>query len=166
MAAPRADQPVDIVRLPPTFDRWQELLDLIRRAFAYMDGVIDPPSSAHRLTLVSLEEKCAAETVFLAVAEGRLAGCVFVANRGAHAYVGKLAVEPVLQGQGIGKRLLEAAEAEAKRLGNLVVELQTRVELTGNHAAFARLGFRETARTSHNGYDRPTSITMRKELAR
>ncbi|MEX0953828.1 MAG: GNAT family N-acetyltransferase [Rhizobiaceae bacterium] len=166
MAAPGTDRPVDIVLLPPGFDRWQELLDLILRAFAYMDGVIDPPSSAHRMTLVSLEEKCAAETVFLAVAEGRLAGCVFIAIRGVHANVGKLAVDPLLQGQGIGKRLLEAAEAEAKRLGRLVVELQTRVELTDNHAAFARLGFHETARTSHQGYDRPTSITMRKELAR
>ena len=166
MAAPRADQPVDIVPLPPTFDRWQELLDLVRRAFAYMDGVIDPPSSAHRLTPDSLERKCAAETVFVAVAEGRLVGCVFLANSGAHAYVGKLAVEPAHQRHGIGRRLLEAAEAEAKRLGNLVVELQTRVELTDNHAAFARLGFRETARTSHEGYGRPTTITMRKELAR
>lgn len=166
MAAPRVDQPVDIVPLPPTFDRWQELLDLILQAFANMDGVIDPPSSAHRLTLISLEEKCAAETVFLAVAEGRLAGCIFIANRGGHAYIGKLAVEPALQGHGIGRRLLEAAEAEAKRLGSFVMELQTRIELTDNHAAFARLGFRETARTSHEGYDRPTSITMRKELAR
>jgi GNAT superfamily N-acetyltransferase len=166
MAAPRPDRPVEIVSLPPNFHRWQELLDLILRAFAYMDGVIDPPSSAHRLTLDSLEEKCAAETVFLAVAGGRLAGCVFLANRGMDAYVGKLAVEPALQGQGIGKRLLEAAEAEAKRVGSLVVELQTRVELTDNHAAFARMGFHETVRTAHEGYDRPTTVTMRKELAR
>lgn len=165
MAAPRVDQPVDIVPLPPTFDRWQELLDLILRAFAYMDDLVDPPSSAHRLTLDSLEEKCAAETAFLAVAGSRLVGCVFLENFGAHAYVGKLAVEPALQGRGIGRRLLEAAEAEAKRLGSLAVELQTRVELTGNHAVFVRLGFREAARTSHDGYDRPTSITMRKELA-
>ncbi|TIN07524.1 MAG: GNAT family N-acetyltransferase, partial [Mesorhizobium sp.] len=31
--------------------------------------------------------------------------------------------------------------------------------------AFARLGFHETARTAHSGYDRPTSITMRKVLS-
>jgi hypothetical protein len=36
--------------------------------------------------------------------------------------------------------------------------------LTANHGAFARLGFREMARTAHDGYDRPTSITMRKVL--
>ncbi|RUY90914.1 GNAT family N-acetyltransferase, partial [Mesorhizobium sp. M7A.F.Ca.CA.003.01.2.1] len=38
------------------------------------------------------------------------------------------------------------------------------IELTANHAAFARLGFRETGRTAHDGYARPTSITMRKAL--
>ena len=50
------------------------------------------------------------------------------------------------------------------RLGKPLLELQTRVELNGNHAAFARLGFRETERTAHAGYERPTSLTMRKAL--
>ncbi|TIX14256.1 MAG: GNAT family N-acetyltransferase, partial [Mesorhizobium sp.] len=39
-----------------------------------------------------------------------------------------------------------------------------RIELDGNHRAFVRLGFDETERTAHEGYDRPTSITMRKVL--
>jgi predicted N-acetyltransferase YhbS len=129
-----------------------------------MDGVIDPPSSAQQLTPGVLREKCAAETVFVARYEGRLAGCIFLADRGDLAYVGKLAVEPALQGRGIGRRLTETAEAEARRQGKRAVELQTRVELAGNHAAFARLGFRETARTAHGGFSRPTSITMQKEL--
>lgn len=164
MAAPTIDAGIAVARLPAGFGRWQELLDLIMRAFAYMDGVIDPPSSAHRLTLEGLREKCAAEAVFVALAGEKLAGCVFLADRGDHAYVGKLAVDPALQGQGIGRRLMEAAEAEARRQRRGAIELQTRVELTGNHSAFARLGFRETARTAHEGFSRPTSITMRKEL--
>ena len=44
------------------------------------------------------------------------------------------------------------------------LELQTRVELGANHAAFQRLGFVEVGRTAHDGYDRPTSITFRKSL--
>lgn len=42
------DQPAALLvsELPPDFARWDELLALILRAFAYMDGVIDPPSSA------------------------------------------------------------------------------------------------------------------------
>ena len=165
MAAPKIEAPaIEIAPLPPGFDRWEELLGLIARAFAHMDGVIDPPSSAQRLTPQALAEKCAAETVFIATAGSGLAGCVFLADRGDRLYIGKLAVEPALQGRGIGRRLVQVAEAEAVRRGRGMLELQTRIELTGNHAAFARLGFAETGRTAHEGFSRPTSITMRKEL--
>ncbi|TIU28472.1 MAG: GNAT family N-acetyltransferase, partial [Mesorhizobium sp.] len=67
--------------------------------------------------------------------------------------------------RGIGGRLMQAVEDLARRRGKQTIELQTRIELTENHAAFARLGFRETGRTAHEGYDRPTSITMRKVLS-
>jgi predicted N-acetyltransferase YhbS len=156
---------ISIVRLAADFDQWGALLALIRRAFAYMDGVIDPPSSAHLLTADGLGEKAKRETGFLAVENGRIVGCVFALERARDFYVGKLAVEPRLQGQGIGTRLMRAVEEIARERGKDTIELQTRIELTANHAAFARLGFRETERTAHAGYDRPTSITMRKVLS-
>ena len=155
---------VAITGLPPGFDRWAELLALILRAFAYMDGVIDPPSSAHLLTAERLEEKARHETGFLALQGGRIVGCLFTQERPDTLYVGKLAVAPDLHGQGIGRLLMRAAEDLAVSHGKRAIELQTRVELSANHAAFARLGFDETERTAHGGYDRPTSITMRKVL--
>jgi GNAT superfamily N-acetyltransferase len=155
---------VSIALLPADFDRWNELLALILEAFAYMDGIIDPPSSAHRLTPENLAAKAGAETVFLATAGEELLGCVFVAEKPDHFYVGKLAVAPAAQGAGIGKRLLGAVEQFARESGKPILELQTRVELTGNQKAFGRLGFVEAARTAHEGFDRPTSITMRKVL--
>ncbi|TPI14926.1 GNAT family N-acetyltransferase [Mesorhizobium sp. B4-1-3] len=155
---------ISITGLPTDFDRWDDLLALIRRAFAYMDGVIDPPSSAHLLTADTLAEKAKRETGFLAVENGRIVGCIFALERARDFYVGKLAVEPRLQGQGAGTRLMRAVEDLARARGKDAIELQTRIELTPNHAAFARLGFRETERTAHEGYDRPTSITMRKVL--
>ena len=156
---------ISIIGLPADFDRWDDLLALIRRAFAYMDGVIDPPSSAHLLSADSLAEKAKREAGFVAVENGRIVGCVFALERARDFYVGKLAVEPVLQGQGVGTRLMQAVEDLARARGKDAIELQTRIELTANHAAFARLGFRETGRTAHAGYDRPTSITMRKVLS-
>ncbi|MBZ9844406.1 GNAT family N-acetyltransferase [Mesorhizobium sp. CA5] len=156
---------VSITGLPADFDRWDDLLALIRRAFAYMDGVIDPPSSAHLLTPEALAAKAKRETGFLAVENGRIVGCVFAQERARDFYVGKLAVEPRLQGQGIGTRLIRAVEDLARKRGMDAIELQTRIELTANHAAFTQLGFRETERTAHAGYDRPTSITMRKVLS-
>lgn len=153
-----------IRRLDASFDRWDELLQLILRSFASMNGVIDPPSSAHRLTAGSLREKAGAETGFIATIEDRLVGCVFARERETDFYVGKLAVDPGRQGQGIGKRLMQAVEALAGACGKTALELETRIELTGNHEAFARLGFHETARTAHPGYGRATSITMRKPI--
>lgn len=155
---------ITVTSLPADFERWDELLTLIMRAFAYMDGVIDPPSSAHRLTAESLREKAGTETGFLAMQDGKIVGCIFAAEHAQHFYVGKLAVEPGLQGKKIGRDLMRAAEALARAAGKPVLELQARVELTGNQAAFGRLGFVETERTAHAGYDRPTSVTMRKTL--
>ncbi|RWH71861.1 GNAT family N-acetyltransferase [Mesorhizobium sp.] len=156
---------ISIIGLPADFDQWGDLLALIRRAFAYMDCVIDPPSSAHLLTADSLAEKAKKETGFLAVESGRIVGCVFALERARDVYVGKLAVEPEFRGQGVGARLMQAVEDLARERGKDAIELQARIELTANHAAFARLGFRESERTAHAGYDRPTSITMRKVLS-
>ncbi|MBZ9774661.1 GNAT family N-acetyltransferase [Mesorhizobium sp. CO1-1-8] len=155
---------VSITRIPADFDRWEDVLALIMRAFASMDGVIDPPSSAHLLTANSLRDKAQRETGFVALRGDRIVGCVFAVERVAELYVGKLAVAPDCQGQGIGRRLMQAIEDLARSRGKCAIELQTRIELTANHAAFARLGFRETERTAHEGYARPTSITMRKAL--
>lgn len=156
---------ISIIGQPERFDDWQALLDLILRSFAYMDGVIEPPSSAHRLTPQTLEARARQETLLLAYSGDQLAGCLFVADRGDHAYLGKLAIDPALQSQGLGRRLVEAAERLARAAGKKALELDTRIELHGNHAAFAKLGFEEVARTAHPGFDRPTSITMGKALS-
>lgn len=156
---------VSILRIDGGFECWNELLALILRSFAYMDRIIDPPSTAHALTAESLQERARTEAGFIAMDGEKIVGCVFVRERDDDCYIGKLAVEPAMQGRGIGKRLLEAAETFAASRGKQAVELQTRVELTGNQTAFVRLGFVETKRTAHKGFDRPTSITLRKMLA-
>jgi len=156
---------IALSRATGEFARIDELMSLIRQSFAYMDGRIDPPSSAHRLTAEILREKCAAETAIVAVDGDKLVGCVFLAERPDHFYLGKLAVDPGCQGKGIGRLLMSEGEAIAKAAGKPLLELQTRIELTDNHVAFARMGFAETGRTAHEGFDRPTSITMRKTLS-
>lgn len=156
---------LSVVGHPEGFEDWQALLDLILRSFAYMNGAIDPPSSVHRLTPRTLEARSRQETLLLGYRGDQLAGCLFIADRGDRLYLGKLAIEPALQGQGLGRRLIEAAERLARSQGKKALELETRIELHENHSVFARLGFQEVARTAHPGFDRPTSITMRKALA-
>ena len=156
--------PLSIALIPADCDRWDDILALIMRAFAFMDGVIDPPSSAHLLTVETLRDKALHETGFVALSGDRIVGCIFALERADDFYVGKLAVAPDSQGRGIGRRLMRAVELLALDRGKAALELQTRIELTANHAAFARLGFHETERTAHEGYARPTSITMRKSI--
>ena len=152
------------IRPSDGFDDWPALLALVRRAFAFMEGRIDPPSSLNRLDAAGLAAKAAAERCFLAWLDGRLAGCVFCVPQGDALYIGKLAVDPPLQGHGIGRALMARAEDEARNRGLNALELQTRIELTENHAAFAAMGFARIGETAHPGFDRPTSVTMRRVL--
>jgi len=154
-----------VARLPDDFDRWDDLLGLIRQAFAYMDEVIDPPSSAKLLDETGLRQKARDEVCFVATSGATMIGCVFAAIRQDRIYIGKFAVSNAWRGRGVGRNLLEAVERLARTLNKPILELQTRVELTDNHAAFARLGFTEQGRTAHPGYHRPTAVTMRKILA-
>lgn len=156
---------LELRRLDPETADWVTMHALVRAAFDYMNGIIDPPSSANRLTPQALREKAGHEHA-LALFDGSLpVGCIFCDPRQDCLYVGKLAVSVAHQGQGIGRRLILAAESLAHELGYRELELQTRVELTGNHRYFASLGFIKTGETAHEGYARATSITMRKRIS-
>ena len=140
---------------------WPGLLALIQRAFAGMAGRIEPPSSLHHLTPDAIAAQAVAGEVWVVPT---LRACLFLTAKPGRLYLGKLAVDPLLQGHGLGRQLVALAEVRARELGYGVLELETRVELTGNHAIFRRLGFVETGRKCHAGYDRPTSITFAKPL--
>jgi N-acetylglutamate synthase-like GNAT family acetyltransferase len=155
---------IEIRRVDQSFDRHGDLLELILRAFAYMDGLIDPPSSAYRLTPVLLKEKAQQEIAFIAQDGGRLAGCIFLKPEPDALYIGKLAVEPTMQGRGLGRLLLATAEATAREHGLKVLRLETRIELVENHRVFSGWGFRKTAENRHAGFNRTTSIEMRRDL--
>lgn len=148
-------------RLDPASD-FSGLLRLIRSAFAYMDDRIDPPSSMHRLTVQDIAAQAATGEVW-AIGTPPVA-CMFLTPKGDALYLGKLAVAAAQRSRGHARALVAVAEARARALGLSAVELQTRVELTENQQTFRRLGFAETGRTAHAGFDRPTSITFRKSV--
>ena len=90
--------------------------------------------------------------------------CMFLTVQANSLYLGKLAVSASQRGKGLARALVGVAEIRAKVLGLAAVELETRVELVENHAAFQALGFTETGRSAHPGYAQPTSITFRKPV--
>lgn len=141
---------------------WASLLALIRAEFAFMDGVIDPPSSMHRLTEAEIARQ--AETGEVWAIGTPAVACMLLTLKGDWLYLGKLAVARDQRGKGLARRLVEQAMARAAALGLQGVELQTRIELTANHATFAALGFAETGRSAHPGHARPTTITFRRAL--
>lgn len=152
---------VAVAPAPAGFDRFDTVLDLLRRAFAAHAGRIDPPSSSTRDTAESLAATAAAGRLLLATAgDGRLAGCVFARAEADACYMFKLAVDPAFQGQGIGRRLVQAVVADARAAGFLRVTAGVRLALTENIALFERLGFVKTGEKCHPGYAAPTSQDM------
>lgn len=141
---------------------WGSILALIRAEFAYMYGVIDPPSSMHRLTKDDIARQAEAGEVW-AMGTPPVA-CMFLTLTQGWLYLGKLAVASDQRGKGLARGLIDQAMARAAALGLKGVELQTRIELVANHATFAALGFHEIARTAHPGFDRPTTLTFRRLL--
>lgn len=156
---------LEIVTAPEGFARWERLLALLTRSFAYMAPRIDPPSSMNRLDMAGLRSKALEETLIVGLADGEPLACAFAKVSPPALYVGKVAVDEQLRGHGVARRLFEAAEALARARDLDYLELQTRVELVENHRTFAALGFEKCGESAHEGYDRPTSITMRKRVA-
>jgi GNAT superfamily N-acetyltransferase len=149
---------------PPNFSDWPALLALLQAAFADMDGRIDPPSSLARLDVDALRAKAAYEHLIVATVGNTLVGCAFAAIRDDCVYVGKLAVAAAARRRGVARALIDAAARLARDHGRTALELQTRIELTENHATFAALGFAKVAETAHPGYTRATSITLRRRV--
>ncbi|MCW0001225.1 GNAT family N-acetyltransferase [Pararhizobium sp. YC-54] len=156
---------MNLVPIDGSFGDWDALLALILSSFAYMQPRIDPPSSALHLTLQSLAEKARVEKAYAALDKGRLLGCVFCKPEPPDCvYIGKLAVSPDAQGKGVGRLLLQAAEAYAAECGLSCLRLETRIELAENHLVFGKWGFVRTAEGCHHGFARPTFVEMRKPL--
>ena len=147
-------------RLAPEDPALGEALEVMRVAFAGMDGRVDPPSSIHDLSEAALSRSAAEAEVW--VAGDPVAGTVILTPKPQVLYVGKLAVRD--RRAGLGRALMGLAQERAVALGCDWLELQSRVELVEVHAVFKALGFHEVMRTTHAGYSRPTSITFRKAV--
>lgn len=152
---------MDPRRLTPD-DDMAPVLALIRRAFAGMEGRIDPPSSMHRLTVAEIAAQAGAGEVWV-IGQPALA-CLFLTPEPDALYLHKLAVDPGAQGKGHARRLIDLADTRARARGLPRLRLQTRVELAENHAAFRAMGFAQTAATAHPGFSRPTSITFERPV--
>ena len=93
--------------------------------------------------------------------EGKCVGVLVLIEKPDHLLLDNVAVEPDWQSRGLGRRLLELAEAEARRLRVAEVRLYTNALMTENRALYARIGYTEYERREVEGRD---TVFMRKQL--
>lgn len=100
------------------------------------------------------------QTLLLAEEHAALTGCVLVLDKGERdgariGYLGLLTVSPDLQGGGLGRQLIDAAEANARTLGVTLMEMtviKSRRELID---WYVRRGYRDTGREEPFPLDDP-----------
>ncbi len=102
-------------------------------------------------------------------AEGNMAGCVYLRIRGERAYFGMLSIDPARQGRGLGRTLVESAEARARDRGCRFMDIHIvnlREELP---PYYRRLGYAERGTLPFSAPERASRpchfIVMTKPLA-
>ena len=137
----------------------------IAASFEQYRGRLEPESGAFRETAEGIAAELARESgAIVAERNGRMIGCVMVKLEEDDLYFGRLSVVPEARGEGIARRLVEAVEDEARRRELAGVRLGVRIVLVENQKLFSSMGYVETSREAHEGFDHPTSINMRKPL--
>lgn len=106
------------------------------------------------------------QRLLVAEADGVLAGCVQIADRGGGlAYIGLVTVEPLLQASGLGRKLLQAAEAEAAGFGARRIEMTVIAQRAELIAYYVRRGYAPTGETRPFPLDDPRfGLPQRRDL--
>jgi GNAT superfamily N-acetyltransferase len=113
---------------------------LINAAFQVERFFLD----ADRIEFEEVRARLGTGKFILAINDGALVGCVYVEPAGERSYLGLLSVDPALQGSGIGKLLMAAAEEHCRAAGCSFMDLRVvnlREELPG---FYRKLGYVES----------------------
>lgn len=136
------------------------IADLVNRAYAgYVPRMGRKPAP---MTDDHAAEIAAGETLLLEEEEGgRILGVLVLRDEGETLLLHNVAVEPAVKGRGLGRRLLERAEQEARARACSAIRLYTHATMIENIAIYRRLGYVESGRRTDDGFDR---VFMRKAL--
>lgn len=125
-------------------------------------ATLRPPSGALSETLEQVRDDLLRQGGAVASRGQDAIGCLRLDDAGDHLHVRRVAVHPDQQGHGVGRALMDWAEAEAWRRGRSEVRLGVRKALPGNLAFYQRLGYVVTGSHSHPGFTEVTWYSMAK----
>jgi N-acetylglutamate synthase-like GNAT family acetyltransferase len=91
--------------------------------------------------------------VWILESDAEVIGVLDLAVRDDYLWVENVAIAPDRQGLGLGRRLLDHAEDEARRHGLSELRLLTNERYVRNIAMYVRYGYRETHREPYQGTD-------------
>lgn len=116
------------------------LTELVRAAYGHYVERMDQPPGPMTEDYAALVR---GGLVTVAERGGAIVGLVVLDTGDEGFTVENVAVEPAHQGTGVGRALLEHAEAEARRRGSDSVALYTHETMTENLALYRRIGYVE-----------------------
>ena len=107
----------------------------------------------------------AAGGVWLLELGSELAGVIVLEKEPDHLLIFSVAVAPPFQGKGLGIRLLELAEEQARLVGFDEVRLYTNARMERNIGLYRSFGYTETARRPHPTRPGGIIVDMAKKIA-
>ncbi len=136
----------------------EEIANCVKAAYEhYIPRMGKPPGPM----LDNYDEVVETHHVTVAEHEGKIVGAIVLISLQDGVLLDNVAVHPTFQGQGLGKRLMQLAENEAKGRGYSEIQLYTHEKMTENIAMYTNMGYVEVSRRVVNGYDR---VYMSKQL--
>jgi GNAT superfamily N-acetyltransferase len=127
-------------------------------AYQHYTNRIGKPPAPMLADYSSVATSCNA---FVAEIHGKFVGMIVLSAKADEIFLENVAVFPEHQGQGIGGKLIQYAEAEARRRGFHLIKLYTNEAMKENLVLYAHFGYVEIDRRSENGYQR---VYMQKNL--
>jgi GNAT superfamily N-acetyltransferase len=106
-------------------------------------------------------EVIANRRVTVAESYGNIVGVIVLTVDDEGFLIDNVAVEPSHRGEGLGRALLEFAEAEARRTGFDSIPMYTHEKMTENLALYSRIGYVEYDRRSYGEF---SLVSLRKRL--
>jgi len=103
-------------------------------------------------------------TILKSVDEGKIIGCVRLLKHGSQLYLGMFAVDPSVQNAGIGKKILLAAEDEARKQNCTSIDMTVISERKELIDWYKRNGYVEVGEKKPMVFDNPSGGVPKRDL--